>query len=211
MRKFKLWAGAFLVLVVIGAAAWAIWNFELRWRPTTIVRHQAEITRLLESAGWISSGQAGARLYVLAASACDACGPYLREETPRFTAAGVDARVILIAARDLNGMARSTAAERATVAQLWLGRDPTLLERWLAAPAGTWTGAGLPVVEGDMARMAVVEAGRSTVERLEPLLKANGVRMAYPLAVWWNDKGEMRACECDRPQARRFVRRELGA
>jgi len=211
MRNFKLWASVALVVAVIAVGVWAVWNFELRWRPTTITRNQAEITRLLESSGWVSPGQKGAKLYVLSAGACDACARYVGEELPKLAKAGVDTRVIVVAPRDLNGMVRSTPAEQATVAQLWLGRDWALLERWLAAPAGTWTGAGLPAVQGDMARMAVVEAGRSTVDRLEPLLKANGVKLTYPLAIWWNDKGEMRACACDRSQAFRFVRRELGA
>jgi hypothetical protein len=211
MRKFKFWASVALVVVVIAAGVWAVWNFELRWRPKTITRNQAEITRLLESAGWVSAGQKGAKLYVVSAGSCEACGAYAREELPKFTKAGVDARVIMIAPRDENGLAGSTPAERATVAQLWLTKDWKLLERWQAAPAGTWSAAGLPPVAGDMARMAVVEAGRSTVDRLQPMLKANGVAFTYPLAIWWNDKGEMRACACEAPQTHRFVRRELGA
>ena len=62
-----------------------------------------------------------------------------------------------------------------------------------------------------MARMAVVESGRSTVDRLRPLLKDNGVNLAYPTLVWWNAKGEMRACACEKRQTYRFVRKELGA
>ena len=58
--------------------------------------------------------------------------------------------------------------------------------------------------------MAVVEAGRSTVDRLKPLLKANGINFAYPLLVWWNDKGEMRGCACEKRETYRFVRKELG-
>jgi hypothetical protein len=61
-----------------------------------------------------------------------------------------------------------------------------------------------------MARMAVVESGRSMVDRLRPLLRANGVDLRYPTLIWWNDKGEMRACACEKPQTYRFVRRELG-
>ncbi len=34
-------------------------------------------------------------------------------------------------------MAQSTAAERATVAEIWLSRDWTLYERWTATPAAT--------------------------------------------------------------------------
>ena len=211
MRKLKLWGGVALVAVVIAAGLWAVWQFELRWRPTTITRHQPEITRLIESAGWVSPGLNGSKLYTVAYGGCTECTRFMREEFPKLQAEGVDTRVIMIARRDRNGLAQSTAAERATVAQLWLNRDPALLERWQAEPAETWKALGVPSVEGDMARMAVVEAGRSTVDRLEPLLKDNGVEFAYPLLVWWNPKGEMRACACDHPQTSRFVRRDLGA
>ena len=68
----------------------------------------------------------------------------------------------------------------------------------------------MPAADGDMARTAVVEAGRKTVEDLTSLLKPNGVKFAYPLLVWWNDKGEMRSCACEKRETYRFVRKELG-
>ena len=61
-----------------------------------------------------------------------------------------------------------------------------------------------------MARNAVIEAGRKMVEDLRPLLKANGVNFAYPLLVWWDDKGRMRSCACEKQETYRFVRKELG-
>jgi hypothetical protein len=122
----------------------------------------------------------------------------------------VDTRVIVIARRDVNGLSKSTPVERATVAQLWLTRDWKLLQAWEAAPPDAWTAPGIPRADGDLARMAVVEGGRSLVDRLTRLMGDNRVRFAYPLLVWWNAKGEMRACACEAPQSYRFVRRELG-
>ena len=51
----------------------------------------------------------------------------------------------------------------------------------------------------------------SEPEVLKPLLAANSIDFRYPTLVWWNDKGEMRACACENAQSYRFVRRELGA
>jgi hypothetical protein len=59
--------------------------------------------------------------------------------------------------------------------------------------------------------MAVVESGRSMVDRLRPLLKDNGIDLRYPTLIWWDDKGRMRACACEKRQTYRFVRKELGA
>ena len=210
MRRFKLWGSAFLVLAVIAAGVWALWNFELRWRPNTVTKHQAEIAQLLKSAGWVSPGLKGGPLYMVSFRSCPDCIRFKTEEFPRLQAAGVDTRVIEIARRDVNGVAKSTPVERATVAQLWLTRDWKLMQAWEAVPVDAWKAPGIPPADGDLARMAVVESGRSLVDRLRPLLKDNGVELRYPTLVWWNAKGEMRACACEKRETYRFVRRELG-
>jgi hypothetical protein len=212
MRSWKLWGSMLLILAVIVAGVWATWNFELRWRPKTITRHQAEIARLLQTSGWVSpSGGKGRTLYMVSFRNCPDCVRYTQEEFPRLQAAGVDTRVIVIARADQNGLAKSTPVERATVAQLWLTRDWKLLQAWEAVPADAWKAPGVPPVDDDIARLAVVESGRALVARLQPMLRDNGVRFAYPTLVWWNAKGEMRGCACERPQSYRFVRKELGA
>jgi hypothetical protein len=211
MRRFKLWGSAFLVLAVIAAGVWAVWNFELRWRPKTITRHQTEIAQILESAGWVSPGLKGKPLYMVSFRTCPDCIRFKTEEFPGLHAANVDTRVIEVARRDVNGLAKSTPVERATVAQLWLTRDWKLMEAWESTPADAWKAPGIPPADGDLARMAVVESGRSLVDRLKPLLKDNGVTFAYPALIWWNAKGEMRACACEKRQTYRFVRKELGA
>lgn len=211
MQRFKLWGSVALILAVIVVCVWAVWNFELRWRPKTISRHQAEIAQLIEHAGWVSPGLHGKPLYMISFRSCPDCIRFRTEEFPPLQAAGVDTRVIEIARRDVNGLAKSTPVERATVAQLWLTRDWKLLEAWEAVPVEAWKAPGIPPADGDMARTAVIESGRSMVDRLRPLLRDNGVDLRYPTLIWWNDKGEMRACACEKPQTYRFVRRELGA
>jgi hypothetical protein len=210
MQRFKLWGSVALILAVIVVGVWAVWNFELRWRPKTITRHQAEIAQLVEKAGWVSPGLHGKPLYMISFRSCPDCIRFRTEEFPTLQAAGVDTRVIEIARRDVNGLANSTPVERATVAQLWLTRDWKLLEAWEAVPVEAWKAPGIPPADGDMARMAVIESGRSMIDRLRPLLRDNGVDLRYPTLIWWNDKGEMRACACEKRQTYRFVRRELG-
>jgi hypothetical protein len=206
----KLWASVALIAAVVAAGVWALWNFELRWRPKTITRHQAEIAALLQQAGWVAPGLPGKKLYMIAYRDCPGCQRYKQQEFPKLHDDKVDTRVVLIARRDENGMLRSTPVERATVAQLWMTRDWRLMQAWDAAAPNSWR-PPVPQADGDIARTAVVEAGRSLVDRLAPMLEANDLEMGYPLLVWWNDKGEMRACACQAPQSYRFVRRELGA
>jgi hypothetical protein len=208
-RKTALWL--LLILVVAGAGWWALWNYDLKWRPKTITKHQAEIAQILDQAGWVSPGNTGPKLYMVSFRSCPDCIRFKNEEFPRLHKVGVDTRVIEIARRDRNGVAKSTPAERATVAELWLNRSWPLAEQWDKTPIPAWTAPGIPPADGDAARTAVVEAGRTMVEQLQPLLKDNGINFAYPTLIWWNAKGEMRGCACEKRETYRFVRKELGA
>jgi hypothetical protein len=210
MARLKLWSVVGLVVLLVAGGGFAWWNWDLRWRPHTIAKNQAEIARLLEQSGWVSPGVKGRPLYMVSFRSCPDCIRFEDEVFPRLQAKGVDTRVIVIARRDVNGLPKSTPVERSTVAQLWLTRDWRLLEAWRAVPPDAWKGLGVPPADGDMARTAVVEGGRSLVDQLRPLLKANGVNFAYPLLVWWNDKGEMRSCACEKRPSYRFVEKELG-
>jgi hypothetical protein len=210
MKNWKLWAGLVAVVVVIGAGWGAWWNFELRWRPKTITKNQAEIARILEGSGWVSPGLNGPKLYMISFRTCPDCVRFKKEEYPRLHKAGVDTRLIEIARADRNGVPKSTPVERATVAELWLNRSWALSEKWDATPVDAWTAPGLKPADGDIARTAVIEAGRKSVEDLIPLLKKNGVNFAYPLLVWWTPDGQMKACACERRETYRFVRKDLG-
>jgi len=208
-RRAALWL--LLLLVVVGAGYWALWNHDLRWRPHTITKHQAEIAQVLEKAGWVSPGNNGRKLYMVSFRSCPDCVRFKAEEFPRLHKVGIDTRVIEIARRDHNGLAKSTPPERATVAELWTNRSWALAERWDQTPIDAWTAQGIPPADGDTARTAVIEAGRDMVDQLVPLLKDNHINFAYPLLIWWNDKGEMRGCACEKRETYRFVRKELGA
>jgi hypothetical protein len=103
----------------------------------------------------------------------------------------------------------STPADRAAVAEFWIGRDFNLYKRW-RAPSPT-TMAGLVPADGDAARTAVVEAARASAATIADLLKRNGVAFGYPMAIWWNKAGDMRASRVDNPNAAQKAEREIEA
>jgi hypothetical protein len=212
MSKLKLWAGLVLAVLVVGGGLYGWWALDLRWRPHTIKRHQAEITQLLKTAGWVSPGRQGPVLYMISYRSCEDCIRYEAWEFPKLAKAKVDTRVIMIARRDFNGISKSTPAERATVAELWVNRGWPLHEAWAKArPAAAWTAPGIIPADNDTARAAVVEQSRLLVDQLTPLLKDNGIRFAYPTLIWWTKDGVMRGCACESLHTYARVRRELGA
>ncbi len=210
MRAFRAFFVIVLLLVVVGGGAYEWWNLVARWKPHAIDKDQAEIGKILQGAGWVSPGLSGGKLYVIAYRDCDACNRFETAEFDKLHAAGVDTRVIMVARDDVNGVVKSTPAERATVAELWFNRSWPLFQKWMAAPMDNWTAAGIPAADGDVARSAVVEAGPATVERLTPLLKDNGFDFAYPVMVWWTKDGAMHGCACDDPKSFGPVLSELG-
>ena len=214
MKSLKLWGSLVLVLAIMGAGLYGWWSLDLRWRPKTITKHQAEIAALLQRAGWVSPGLKGPVLYEIGFRSCEDCVRLRLEEFPRYHQANVDTRVILVARRDYNGVAKSTPAERSTVAELWFNRSWKLLETWENTPVDAWTAPGIPAADNDAARSAVVEQGRQMVDQITPLLVANGVDdhgFRYPTLIWWDKQGQMRACACEQRPTYRFVRQELGA
>jgi hypothetical protein len=212
MRHFRLWLGLIGFVGAAGALLWAWWALDLRWRPKTISHDQAQIAALLDHAGWVSPRSGGRKLYLIAYRDCADCEAFERAAFPKLQAAGVDTRVIMVARADINGLAQSTGAERATVAELWLNRDWGLLQRWLtASPSSTWSAAGLPGADGDMARTAVIGAGRTAVDGLTALLKGNGFVFGYPTAIWWSKDGVMRVCACRAAASYGPMEHDLGA
>lgn len=198
-------------LLLAGAGYWAYWNFYSRFQPVTISHNQAEVQQLLDEASWVSDGSGGQALYIVTYRDSASAHRYERDEVAKLKAAGIETRYILFARPDLEGAAQSTAAERATVAELWLTRDWPLYERWMATPANSWTAAGLPQADGNLARTAVVEAGRRFDERLSQLLKASGVKISYPLILWRDENGFLKACGCADRRAWAFIRDDVGA
>ncbi len=214
MRLWKLWGSLILILVIVGAGLYGWWALDLRWRPKTITKNQAEISKMLQQAGWVSPGLKGPVLYEIGFRSCPDCIRLRLEEFPRYHEANVDTRVILVARKDYNGVSKSTPAERATVAELWFNRSWNLLEKWESAPVDAWTAQGIAPADNDAARSAVVEQGRLLVDQIKPLLNDNGVDrdgFRYPTLIWWDKQGRMRACACEKRPTYRFVEAELGA
>ena len=200
-----------LALIVVIAAFYGWWRIDLRWRPETIDRNVAEITKIVEQSGWVSPGLGGPKLYMIGYRDCAACVAYKSQEFPALQEASVDTRLIEIARADDKGAAQSTLAERSTVAELWVNRSWALAQRWDAAAPGAWKAEGITPADTDVARSAVVEAGRKMAADLAPLLKANGIGRGYPILIWWDKEGRMRGCACDKAETFRYVRAELGA
>ena len=213
MRRFFVWSAlaAVIGLALAGTGYWAYWNFYARFQPVTVTRNQAEIQRLLDESSWISAGGGGQALYVIGYRESAAMQRYEREELPKLRAAGVEARILVFSRPEREGMPQSTAAERATVAELWLTRDFTLYQRWMATPVRNWTAAGIPSADGNLARAAVVDAGRDFVARLAEDLGQAGLQTRYPLIIWRDRDGFMKACACSDSRSWVFIRDDLDA
>lgn len=214
MGKTVLWMIVIGVVLLVGVGAYGWWWFDGRWRPKTIDRDQAQIAAVLDHAGWVSPQVGGPKLYVIGYRSCPDCLRYWGSELPKLQEAGVDTRVILVARADDNGQAKSTPAERSTVAELWVNRDWRVFQKWLTVAPEFWPAAGIIPADGDTARGAVVEASRKLVTDLRPLLSRNGLEVSdnglrYPTLVWWTKDGKMRACVCERPETWRYVRKDL--
>jgi hypothetical protein len=213
MRRFFVWSAlaALIGLILAIGGFWAYQHFYARFQPVTVTRNQATVQRLLDESSWLSAGGGGEPLYIVGYRDSAAMQRYEREEAPKLRAAGVEVRIIVFARPDREGLTQSTAAERATVAELWLTRDWTLYQRWTATPSNNWTAAGIPAADGSLARGAVVKAGRDFVEELTEALRAEGLRISYPVVIWRDREGYMKACACSDSRSWAFVRDDLGA
>jgi hypothetical protein len=136
MKRLQAWAMMIVFFAAVGGVLYLWWSLDLRWRPHQIGKHQDEIAKILEGSGWVSPGLTGPKLYVIAYRDCPDCNRYENAEFPKLQKAGVDTRVIMIARPDLEGAAQSTAAERATVAELWVNRGWALFQNWSKTPVG---------------------------------------------------------------------------
>jgi hypothetical protein len=211
-RKVLLWAMALVVIIpaLIGTGYWIWWDQYKRFAPVTVTRNQAEIQALLDKAGYVSPGRGPQAIYVITHRNCDTCRAFQEQEFPKFDAAGVDTRVIVFARPDDQGLRRSTAAERSTIAELWLTRSWPIYQAWFMSSDANWKATGLPVADNDFARSAVVDATRNYVSQMSTLLSANNVRVAYPLVIWRDQNNMLKVCACGDEKAYHFIREDLG-
>jgi len=212
LRRFLMFSLLAVILgaTVAGVGYWAYWNYYARFRPVTIAKHQAEIQKLLDQAGWVSPQRSGPWIYMITYRACAECARYQREEFPKLAEANVDTRVIPYVRPDREGLSLSTAAERSTVAELWINRSWPLYLEWMATPRQQWAAPALKPADADIARTAVVDASRQFTAKLEPLLKANGLGSGYPILIWRDRDGFLKACACSDRRTYHFIREDLG-
>jgi len=208
IRNFFILA---VVVVAVGGGLYEWWNLDGRFKPHAITNDQAELTKTLEAAGGVSPGLSGPKLYVVAYRADPALQALYRNDFPKLQDAQVDTTVIMIARPDLQGNPQSTATERNTVAELWVNKSWAVFQRWMKAAPADWTAPGIAPADTDVARNAVVEVGRATIDKLTPLLKDNGVTFGYPLLVWWTKDGKMQAVVADDPRETAHALKDLGA
>ena len=213
MRRFLIWSGLAVVIGLVLAVGgfWAYDHFYARFQPVTIARGQGDIQRLLDESSWVSADGGGSQLYIIGYRDSVPTQTYERQEADKLRAGGVDVRVLMFARPDREGQAQSTAAERATIAELWLTRDWALYQRWTATPVRDWTAAGIPASDGNLARSAVVEASRQFADRLGVLMRDAGVKPTWPLIIWRDREGFMKACACADSRSWAFIRDDLNA
>lgn len=189
MNGVRRWAVFIGILVVVGAGVWLWWDLTLRGAPHTLSREQPAIANTLATAAWVGPRTTGRPAYLIVYGGCPGCAA-AETEFAQAVDKGIDPRFIAIARGDVNGQPLSTPGERADVAELWLNRDYGFWQKW-AASGGSLPGAA--PADGDPARTAVIAAGRATVDKLTTLLNGNKVKFGYPMAIWWNKAGAMRA------------------
>ena len=212
MRRFLIWT---LLAVIVGLALaaggfWAYWSMYARFQPVTITRNQAEIQQLLDSSPYLSAERGGVPIWIVGYRDSAATQAFVGTEADRLRSGGIEPRILMFARPDREGVAQSTAAERATVAELWLSRDWALYERWMATSAANWTAAGLPAADGSPVRMAVVEGSQELSAELSALLKDAGVPTRWPLVLWRDPRGFLKACACSDQRAWPFIEDDLG-
>lgn len=152
-----------------------------------------EIVAIYENAPWTSAGNDGPVLYVISFRSCPTCLAFKHAEMEGLMDAGVDVRWLIYARRNREGRERSSPAERAVQAELWLTRDWHLFEQWYEVdPMVYYETADLPpMTEGDPAREAAVEEARALVDTLADLYAENEIDLFIP-ALLYQDGGEWR-------------------
>jgi hypothetical protein len=213
MRRFLIWSGLSVVIgLVLAVGGYLAYDhFYARFQPVTIARNQGEIQRLLDEASWVSPGGGDQPLYIIGYRDSVPTQTYEQQEADKLRAGGVDVRVLMYARPDKEGAPQSTAAERSTIAELWLNRDWNLYRRWTSGPSPDWTAQDIAPADNSLARTAVVEASRQFIDRLDALMRDAGVKPTWPLVIWRDREGFLKACACGDSRSWAFIRDDLNA
>ncbi len=209
LDRLRRWFVFLMMLAVLGGIMRLFWLVEIRGAPHTLKKEQAALASALERAAWVSPHAAGKPAYILVTGGCPACAALETGTLETLQSRGFDTRVIAVARPDLNGRAVSTPQERAEVAELWIDRDWNFYLRW--REPGPSTMAGLRPADGDAARTAVVGASQAAAANIADLVRRNGVKFGYPMVIWWNKSGDMRASLADNAAARHKLEKEIEA
>ena len=211
MRRFLIWT-ILLALIGVGlsvAAYWAYWNSYARFQPVTVVEGGVEIQALLDQSPYLAAEGGDRPVWIVGYRDSAAFQRFAGTELERLRAVGVQPRILVFARPDREGVAQSTAAERATVAELWLSRDWSLFDRWMATSPANWTAAGLPSADAPN-RAAMIDAGRELSGELIERLDDAGIDARWPLVIWRDGAGFLKVCACADSRSWPFVRDDLG-
>jgi hypothetical protein len=196
------------VAAVLSAAGHGQAADDVNDKPKTL-KHEAEITALLDSSGWVSPGLSKTKvLYMVSWQACPPCLAYERTDFPKLHAAGVDTRVIMYARA-----ASSSPQERAGVAELWKNRNWETWKRFTAIPISGWKADGLPA-DTVPERAALVVKSQAFADKMRELMADNGIgtreHLNLPTLIWRGKDGHLRGCGCEKAETHKYVLEELG-
>jgi hypothetical protein len=207
-RARPILIGLIAMVAVIAGAGYGWGADDLADRPKTLT-HEAEIKKLIETAGWVSPGLSKTKvLYMVSWQACPPCIVYEREEFPKLHGAGVDTRGIMYARAS-----SSTPQERAGVAELWKNRSWATWKKFTAIPTSSWTAEGIPP-DTVPERAALVKKSQDFADKMRELMAANGIgtreHLNLPTLIWYGKDGHLRGCGCEKVETRKYVLQELG-
>jgi len=211
-RKTIVWAMALVVIVpfVFGLGYWLWWDQVARFQPHDIKRDQEAFQSLLDRSGAASPNLTGPSITIVTHRDCKPCRLFEETEAKDLRAQGVNTRIIVIAPADDQGLSQSTPIERTTVAEIWWTRDFALYQKWFETPDSQWKPETIPSADNDLARTAVVNAGRLFISEIGTILRTNGVRMTYPLVIWRDKSNRLRVCTCTDKRSFAAIRQDLG-
>ena len=173
---------------------------------TTLSTDIDQLEAALTEAKWVSPGTSDtAALYQVSFRTCPPCIAYHEEQFPKLTDNGVDTRLLSFARRKT-----VSDAEKATLADVYAGRDWALSAKWWAksSPSEFYAANYSDAKATDEIELAVAQ-GKASVDALRDVLKANGVKMAFPTHIWQNADGEWRVNVGYSPSSSKVILNEL--